>query len=71
MLFLQIQNINIMYHNEEDMTVVPIIKMVEIIMRIQVYVISWMNFDYKENGEKNTFPCKCKALGSCFLMSRT
>ena len=33
----------------------PITKEIEIIMSIQVYLISWMNFDYKENGGKKAF----------------
>ena len=51
-LFLQIQSINIMYPNWENMIVMPITKRMEIVMRIQVYLISRMNFDYEENGEK-------------------
>ena len=54
-LFLQIQSINIMYPNVENMIVMPITKRMEIIMSIQVCLISWMNFDYKENGGKKAF----------------
>ena len=38
--------------NEENMIVVPITKRTEIVTSIQVCIISWMNFDYKENGGK-------------------
>ena len=51
-LFLQIRSINIMYPNVENNIVVPITKRMEIIMSIQVYLLSRMNFDYKENGGK-------------------
>ena len=54
-LFLQIQSINIMYPIEEDMIVAPITKRMEIIMNIHVCLISWMNFDYKENRGKKSF----------------
>ena len=54
-LFLQIQSINVMYPNKENMIVVPITKRMEIVMRIRVSLISWMNFDYMENGVKKTF----------------
>ena len=37
------------------MIVVPITKRMEFIMSLQVCLISWMNFDYKENGEKKAF----------------
>ena len=49
-LFLQIQSINIMYPNKENMIVVPITKRMEIVMSIQVCLISRMNFDSVENG---------------------
>ena len=49
------QSINIVYPNEENMIVVPITKRMEIIMSVQVSLISWMNFDYKENGGKKAF----------------
>ena len=54
-LFLQIKGINIMSPNEECMIVVPITKRIEIIMGIQVCLISRMNFDYRENGGKKGF----------------
>ena len=50
MLFLQIQSNNIVYPNKENMIAVPITKRMEIVMSIQLYLISQMNFDYKENG---------------------
>ena len=52
-LFIQTQSINIMYPNVENMIVVPITKRKEIIMNIQVCLISFMNFDYEKNGGKN------------------
>ena len=42
-----------MYPNGVNMIAVPITKSTMIIMRIQVWLISWKNFDYKKNGEKN------------------
>ena len=51
-LFLPIQSINIVYPNKENVIVMPITKRREIVMGIQVCVISWMNFDYEENGRK-------------------
>ena len=39
----------------ENMIVVPITKRMEIIMGIQVCLISRINFDYKENGGKKAF----------------
>ena len=70
-LFLQIKGINIMYPNVEYMIVVPITKRMEVIMGIQVYPISGMNFNYKENGGKKSFSCKSKASISSFPMGRT
>ena len=35
------------------------------------FIISWMNFDYKENGGKNSFSCKSKASISCITMRKT
>ena len=37
------------------MIAMPIRKRMEIVMGIQVCLISRMNFDYKENGEKKGF----------------
>ena len=54
-LFLQIQSINIMHPNKENMIVVPITKRMEIVISIQVYLNSQMNFDYKESGGKKAF----------------
>ena len=70
-LFLQIKSINIMYPNKENMIVVPITKRMEIIMSIQVCLISQINFDYKENGGKKSFSCKSKAIISCIPMRKT
>ena len=39
-----------MYPDRENMIVVPITKRIDIITRIYVCVISWMNFEYKRNG---------------------
>ena len=51
--------------NEENMIVVPAAKKVEIVTSIQVCIISWMNFEYKENGGKNSFSYNSKASISC------
>ena len=50
--FLSNAKVNIMYPNLENMTVVPITKRMEIIMNIQVCLISRMNNNYKGNGGK-------------------
>ena len=50
--FVQIQSSNIMFPSMENMIVMPITKGKEIVMSIQVCLISWMNFNYKENGGK-------------------
>ena len=55
------QSINIVYPNMKNMIVVPITKGMDIIMSIQVCLISWMNINYKENGGRNSFSCKSKA----------
>ena len=39
----------------ENMIEMPITKEMEIVMGIQVCLISWMNFDYKENVGKKAF----------------
>ena len=54
-LFLQIQSSNIMYPNVEHMIVMPITKRMEIVMSVQVCLISRINFDYKENGGRKAF----------------
>ena len=54
-LFLKIQSINIMYPNMENMIAMPITKIMEIAMGIQVCLISWMNFDYEDTGGKKAF----------------
>ena len=51
-LFLEIQSINIVYPNMENLIVMPITKRMEIVMSIQVCLISRMNFDYEETGGK-------------------
>ena len=50
------------------MVVMPTTKRMEIIMSIQVCLISQINFDYKENGRKKRFYGKSKASKSCILM---
>ena len=57
--------------NVENMIVVPIRKRLEIIMSIKAYLISWMNFDYKENGGKKNFSCKSNASILCIPVRRT
>ena len=61
------------YHglNEEKMIVVPLTKRVEIIMSIQVCLISRLNINYEENGGKKTFSCESKASISYILMRKT
>ena len=59
-LFLQIQIINIMYPNLENKIVMPRTKRMEIIISIQVYLLSQMNFDYTENGGKKAFLANSK-----------
>ena len=54
-LFLQIQCFNIVYPNVGNIIIVPITKKMDIIMNIQVCLISHMNFGYKENGGKKAF----------------
>ena len=39
----------------ENMIKVPITKAMEIIISIQVCLISWMNINYKDNGGKKAF----------------
>ena len=51
-LFLPIQSINIMYPNMKNIIAVPTTKRIEIVMRIQVCLISRMNFDSVEIGGK-------------------
>ena len=38
---------------------------------IQVCIIPWMNFDYKDNGWKKSFSCKSKASMLCIPIWRT
>ena len=44
-----------MYPNMQTIIVVPITKRIDIIMRIEVCLISQINFDYKENDGKKAF----------------
>ena len=44
-----------MYPNAQNMIAVPLTKRIEIIIGIQVWLFSWMNFDFKENGGKKGF----------------
>ena len=69
-LFLQIKSINIMYHNMENMIVMPITKRMEIITSIRVFPFSRTNISYKENGIKKGFSCKSKVLISCMPIWR-
>ena len=55
MPFLEIQSVNIVYPNVENIIVMPITKEMEIVMGLQVCLISRKNFDYKENGRKKAF----------------
>ena len=48
----------------------PIMKRMEILMRIQVCPILWTNFDSKENGGDKSFYCKTKASKPCIPMRR-
>ena len=43
-----------MYPKEENVIVVPITNGMEIIISIQIFLISWINFDYKENGRNES-----------------
>ena len=45
-------------------------KKIKIIMRIQVCLISRMNFNYEENGVKKSFSWKSKTSISCITMRR-
>ena len=60
-----------MYPNMENMIAVSITERMEIIMGIQVCLISHMNFDYKENGGMKSFSYKPKASMSCIPMEKT
>ena len=50
--FLQTQGSNIVYPNAENMIVMPITKIMEMVMSIQVYLILRMNFDSEENARR-------------------
>ena len=55
--FFANQSVNMVFPNVENMIVVP--------MTVQVCLISRINFDYKENGQKKSFSSKSKASISC------
>ena len=44
----------------KNMVAMPITKRMESVMGIQVCPISWLNFDYTENGGKKAFPANPK-----------
>ena len=56
-----------MYPNEDKVIVMPITKRMEIIISIEVYLISLMNINYKENGGMKRFSYKSNAPISCIL----
>ena len=68
--FLQNQSIKIMYPNEENMFMCLIMKGMEIIKKIKVYPIWWMNFDSKEKGRNKSFSCHAEASRPCNLMRK-
>ena len=49
-----------MYHNEENVFMDPVIKIIEVITRIYIYLIGQMNFDSKENVRRKAFLAKPK-----------
>ena len=57
---LQIQSINIVHPIMENMIAMPIAKIMEIVMGIQLCLISWMNFDFRENGGEEAVPANSK-----------
>ena len=61
------------YHvsNKMNIIVVAITKRIEIVTSIQVCDVSWMNFDFEENGENKSFFSKTKPSKSCIPMKRT
>ena len=59
--FLRNQNINIVYPNEENMSMVPKSQNKrKIVKSIHVCLIWWTNFDSSENGGKKSFSCETK-----------
>ena len=46
-------------------------KRIEIIMRIQVRSIWWVNFDFEENGGNKSFSSKTEASKPCIPLKRT
>ena len=59
-LFFQIQHINIVYPNGKNMVIGPITKWMEIIVGIQVSLISWMNFNYMKIAKRKVFLANLK-----------
>ena len=49
-----------MHPNVENKIVMPITKAMEIIISIQVCLLSQMNLDFKDNGGKKAFPANPK-----------
>ena len=66
-------NLMLQYHVSQygEHIVVLISKRMEIIMSMQVFLASWMNFDYKENRGKKSFSFRSKASISCIPIRRT
>ena len=69
--FLANPTINIMYPNAENKIIVPITKIMEVIMSIEVCPIPWVNVDYKKNDGRKSFSCKSKASISFLPMGKT
>ena len=60
------------YHASQcgEQIVVPITKNNQDYYEFPICLISWMNINYGENGEKKPFSCKSKAPISCIPMWR-
>ena len=54
-----------MYPIDENMSVGPNQKKMDIIMRIQFSLIWWMNIDFKGNGGNKSISCKTKSWKLC------
>ena len=67
---MQIQSISILCRDKKNMIVVPTTERMETIMSIEVCLIPRININYKENGGKENFSCKSKALISCIPTRR-
>ena len=67
----QNQSINIIYPMWRTWLQCLITKRIEVIIRTQVWLIWWINFDYKENGGKKIFSWQIKAIISCIPIRRT